>query len=322
MEVAVALDPAVVRDDGCRRPTRAPAATGRRGRRCRAHQATTGRSAASSVLNPGARLGAVRITDLAVRRYLSDVLGRHRLPRLGAGRAGRRRTRRRCRAAPRPTSAVATSETTSSHAGRGWPGTASRACRRCGRSGRGPPSPPARRARCRPRPARRRPYRCAVLVAHDPLTHQRERAVREWGEVTGAAERAELVHDRGDAGVQHRDVRGEGLLADAVRRWPASRCVAASAPRTTSRSTSGRTRPRASGPASAAAGGASRPGCAGGQGPEAGGDAVVRLGAVGQAADDLACAAPRPATPRPGRPGRRGRRPAPPRRWSAGRYRG
>ncbi len=47
-------------------------------------------------------------------------------------------------------------------------------------------------------------------VAHVPLPHQRERAVRQRGEVAGAAERAVLVHDRGEAGVDHRGVRLRG----------------------------------------------------------------------------------------------------------------
>ena len=46
----------------------------------------------------------------------------------------------------------------------------------------------------------------AVGVAHRPLPHQRQRAVRERREVAGAAERAVLVDDRRDARVQHRRV--------------------------------------------------------------------------------------------------------------------
>ena len=43
-------------------------------------------------------------------------------------------------------------------------------------------------------------------VAHVPLAHRGERDVRERGEVAGAAERAVLADDRGDAGVEHRGV--------------------------------------------------------------------------------------------------------------------
>ena len=50
---------------------------------------------------------------------------------------------------------------------------------------------------------------------HVALAHEGECAVRQGGEVAGAAERAVLVDDRGDAGVQHRDVGGQRLLADA-----------------------------------------------------------------------------------------------------------
>ena len=46
----------------------------------------------------------------------------------------------------------------------------------------------------------------AVRVAHVALAHQRQRAVRQRREVAGAAERAVLVDDRGDAGVEHRGV--------------------------------------------------------------------------------------------------------------------
>ena len=47
------------------------------------------------------------------------------------------------------------------------------------------------------------------------LAHERERAVRERREVAGATERAVLAHDRGDAGVEHRDIRVERLGTDA-----------------------------------------------------------------------------------------------------------
>jgi hypothetical protein len=47
------------------------------------------------------------------------------------------------------------------------------------------------------------------------LAHQRERGVREGREVTGASERTVLADHRGDAGVQHRRVRADGVDADA-----------------------------------------------------------------------------------------------------------
>ena len=55
----------------------------------------------------------------------------------------------------------------------------------------------------------------AVGVADHALAHQGECAVRQRGEVAGAAERAVLVHHGRDAGVEHRDVGRQGLLADA-----------------------------------------------------------------------------------------------------------
>ena len=51
----------------------------------------------------------------------------------------------------------------------------------------------------------------SVGVAHLALAHHRERAVRQRREVAGAAQRAVLVHDRGDAGVEHRGVGLGGL---------------------------------------------------------------------------------------------------------------
>ena len=123
----------------------------------------------------------------------------------------------------------------------------------------------ARRARCRRRRRRRRVgISVAGGVAHVALAHQRQRAVRQRREVARAAERAVLVDDRGDAGVEHRDV---GLQRSPrgrrCGRSRASRAAAASArarPRARPRR---RSRRRASGPASAAAGRAARPGCAG-----------------------------------------------------------
>ena len=55
----------------------------------------------------------------------------------------------------------------------------------------------------------------AGRVADRALPHQHERAVRERGEVAGAAERAVLVHDRRDPGVEDGEVGVERRLADA-----------------------------------------------------------------------------------------------------------
>ena len=138
--------------------------------------------------------------------------------------------------------------------------------------------------------ARRHPL--AVRVAHDALAHQRERAVRERGEVAGAAERAVLVHDRGDAGVQHRDVGGEGLLADAGaagrQRRDAQQHQRAHHLALDLGAGAGRVRADQRALQLAAHRDRDVPG---GQGAEAGGDAVVRLGVVREAADHLAGAA-------------------------------
>ncbi len=55
----------------------------------------------------------------------------------------------------------------------------------------------------------------AVGVVHRALAHQRERAVRERGEVAGAAERAVLRHYRRDAGREQPGEQLGGLAADA-----------------------------------------------------------------------------------------------------------
>jgi hypothetical protein len=47
----------------------------------------------------------------------------------------------------------------------------------------------------------------ALGIAHVPLTGQREGAVCQWGQVTGAAQAAVLRHDRRDAGAQQRGQR-------------------------------------------------------------------------------------------------------------------
>ena len=100
-------------------------------------------------------------------------------------------------------------------------------------------------------------------VAHVALAHQRQRAVRQRGEVAGAAEGAVLADHRRDAGVEQRGVGlGDDRAARRCGRSPASTAAAASArgpPRARPR---GRCRRRASGSASAAAGPAARSGCA------------------------------------------------------------
>ena len=131
-------------------------------------------------------------------------------------------------------------------------------------------------------------------VADRALAHQRQRAVRQRGEVAGAAEAAVLVDHRGDA-------RRSAASTYACRRRsartpvrPVARVEIRSSirARTTSRSTSGpepaaceRIRLRCS----RVRGGARD--VPGGQRAEPGGDAVVRLGVVGQRLDD------RPGTP-------------------------
>ena len=100
-------------------------------------------------------------------------------------------------------------------------------------------------------------------VAHLALAHQRERDRRQRREVAGAAERAVLVHDRRDAGVEHARRRpGRSPAGRRCGRWPGSTAAAASArapPRARPR---GRSRRRASGSGCAAAGRAARAGCA------------------------------------------------------------
>ena len=104
----------------------------------------------------------------------------------------------------------------------------------------------------------------AVGVAHLALAHQRQRAVRQRGQVAGAAQRAVLAHHRRDPRRQQRRPSARPSRGGCrCARSPASRGAAASArgpPRARPRA---RTRRRASGPASAAAARASRPGCAG-----------------------------------------------------------
>ena len=116
----------------------------------------------------------------------------------------------------------------------------------------------------RPRAPRAAGIRYAVGVAHLALADQRQRAVRERGEVAGAAERAVLVDHRRDARVE--DSRPSAPPPQAVRRSgrsPASRGAAASARAPPRARPPDPTRRRASGPATAAAGRASRSGCAG-----------------------------------------------------------
>ena len=55
----------------------------------------------------------------------------------------------------------------------------------------------------------------AVGVADHALAHQRQRAVGERSQITGAAEAAVLVHHRGDPGVEQVDVGLQRSAADA-----------------------------------------------------------------------------------------------------------
>ena len=138
--------------------------------------------------------------------------------------------------------------------------------------------------------ARRRPATSvAGGVAHVPLAHRGERDVRERREVARAAERAVLAHDRGDAGVEHRGVRlgddrAHAGAAGRERLQPQQLSA-----RTTSRSTSAPVpaaceRIRLACSCSAALGRDERRR----ERAEAGRDAVVRLGVVGEALDERA----------------------------------
>ena len=60
-----------------------------------------------------------------------------------------------------------------------------------------------------------RGHRVAGSVAHVPLAHQCQRAVREWREVTGTAKRSELPDHWCHAGVQHRRVALDDHRSDA-----------------------------------------------------------------------------------------------------------
>ena len=100
-------------------------------------------------------------------------------------------------------------------------------------------------------------------IAHRPLPHQRQRAVRERREVARAAERAVLVDDRRDPGREHRGVGGRDDRPHAgapggQRREPQQHQRA----HDLALDLVPRARRRASGSARAAARAASRPGCA------------------------------------------------------------
>ena len=132
-------------------------------------------------------------------------------------------------------------------------------------------------------------------VAHVALAHRGERDVRERGEVARAAERAVLADDRGDAGVEHRGVGlhddrahagvagGERLQAQQLQRaHDLALDLGAGA--------GGVRADEARLQLGAALGGDER----GGERAEAGRDAVVRLGVVGEAFDERAgCRDPR-----------------------------
>ena len=103
-----------------------------------------------------------------------------------------------------------------------------------------------------------------AAVADDPLADQRQRTVRQRGEVTRAAETAVLVHDGGDPGVQQPGVREQRLGPDPGPTGGQGGDAAAASARGRPRARPpGRSRRRASGSGCAAAGCGARPGCAG-----------------------------------------------------------
>ncbi len=126
----------------------------------------------------------------------------------------------------------------------------------------------------------------AVGIADHALAHQRQRAMGERSKITGAAEAAVLVHHRRDPGVDHGHVGLQGLLADAG---------AAGGQRRDAQQGQGADHlPLDLGPG---AGGVRTDQAAlqpaaqldrdvpGGQGAEAGGDAVVRFMIIGERLD-------------------------------------
>ena len=288
VEVAVGLDPAVERDhrvvDG--RGQLAAGDARRRGRAVsRAAPCTCGRAAQRvGVLHAGAlRARGAMAMIAAAGQQRAQVGGASRPgPGAGAAPAGRRRTRRRCPAAPRRSSRrrrrpcveqpAQVGERQHQHAEHAVGAVDQRQALLLGqldrldaggaqRLGGGPQRRRRRRAR-RPRPsARARPC--------DSGARSPEQPSEPYSCTTGVM-----------PGVEHRGVGLRGRpAARRCGRWPGSTAAAASAPRTTSRSTSG---PGAGGVR--ADQGALQLGAPlerdvrGGQRAEAGGDAVVRLG--------------------------------------------
>ena len=129
-------------------------------------------------------------------------------------------------------------------------------------------------------------------VAHHTLAQQRQRAVGERSKITGTAETAVLVHHRRDPGVDHGDIGLQGLLPDpgatgGERRDAQQGQGAHHLPLDLG--------PRAGGVRTDQA--ALQPGAQldrdvpGGQGPESGGDAVVRFMIIGERLDHRSGAA-------------------------------
>ena len=138
----------------------------------------------------------------------------------------------------------------------------------------------------------RRRHVLALRVADDTLPHEGQGAVRERREVARAAQRTVLVHHGRDAGVEHGDVGPERLLAD-TRAPRRQRGDAQEHERTDhltldlgARAGGVRANQRALQLCPQLDGDVARR-----QRPEAGGDAIVRLGVVGECLDD----GPRPA---------------------------
>ena len=129
----------------------------------------------------------------------------------------------------------------------------------------------------------------AGRVADRPLSHQRERAMGERRQVTGAAERAVLAHDRRDARRQDRRVGGGGHRPNSR---PAARQGRQAQQHHRPDDLSLHLRARAGGVAADQAALQCNPpvrrDVPRGERPEAGGDAVVRPHVAGERLDDLA----------------------------------
>jgi hypothetical protein len=131
----------------------------------------------------------------------------------------------------------------------------------------------------------------AVAVADLALAHHHERAVRQRGEITGAAERAVIADHRGDPGAEDSGVRPGGLQPD-----PGAPGGEGRQPQQHQRADH-LALDLGAGPGGVRADQAALQrgtrldrDVPGGKRPEPGGDAVVRLGVVGERLDDLAAA--------------------------------